>query len=412
MIRIAPSRSWRQSLPGVAAIAIRLLSIAAGLALVKSYTGALSLSEVGRFFYLSTLSYAINALVFVPVDFYMQARLARLDVVPVPGLWHLVSRVLAWGLAACVALGIPLWCLGKLQAADLPVLYAAAALLYLCSTLRNLLNNRGNTVFVSAMLLLEAVGRLVAFLAVAALAGASARGLMVSTAIALLAELAVILAQLRRVLPLSHAPGALDPAGAVVRIAAPLAGSAVCNAVQLQAYRVAYPLAGFSAASGLYGVVANVGGAAMAACASIYQQLQQPQLYQSDGTSLRRYVSRAVLLGLGVLVVVLAAAPLLVGLLTKERYVAYSAIVGFGVVVEACSLVAGAYTVVLSLRGRTDVMLRFYLAAAALSLGGCLAALAWRPDNPYLVGVVVAGSQLLLTLAMAVHVSRRPVPVP
>lgn len=390
-------------------VAIRLLSIAAGLALVKSYTGELSIAEVGRFFYLSTLSYALNALVFVPVDFYMQARLARRDSIPLPGLLRLVSRVLACGLCACAALGAPLCWLGKLQVGDLPVLYAAAALLYLCSTLRNLLNNRGNTVFVSTMLLLESVGRLVAFLGVVALAGASARGLMVSTVIALLAELVVIAAQARRVLPMSHEAGALDPAHTVLRVAAPIAGAAVCNAAQLQAYRVAYPLAGVAFASGVYGVVANVGGAAMAACASIYQQLEQPRLYQSNGATLRRYVLRATLMSLGVLAVAMAAAPMLVGLLTKDRYVAYSAIVGFGVIVEACNLVAGAYTVVLSLQRRTDVMLRFYLVAAALAVAGCLAALAWRPDNPYLIGLAIAGSQLLLTLSMATYVWRRPV---
>ena len=400
------------NLSNAAVVAIRLLSIAAGLAFVKAYTGALTIAEVGRFFYLSTLSYAINALVFVPVDYYLQARLARVERIPLPGLASLVTRVLAWGLAACLALGAPLLWLGKLQAADLPVLYAVAALLYLCSTLRNLLNNRNHTVFVSTMLLLESVGRLAAFLGVAAWAGASARGLMASSALALLVELLVILVQVGRVLPLSHEPGALDAAGTIWRVASPLAGSAVCNALQLQTYRVAYPLAGLAEASGVYGVVSNVGGAAMSACASIYQQLQQPALYQSGGASIGRYVSRAAGLGLGVLVVVMAGAPWLVAMLTKERYAAWSAIAGFGVLVEACSLVVGAYTVVLSLEGRTGVLLRFYLVAALLSVGGCLASLAWRPDNPYLVGVVVAGSQVLLTLSLAAYVSRRAPPAP
>ena len=85
-------------------VAIRLLSIAAGLALVKSYTGELSIAEVGRFFYLSTLSYALNALVFVPVDFYMQARLARRAVraskstcrAACGGLFHSAATMIAW----------------------------------------------------------------------------------------------------------------------------------------------------------------------------------------------------------------------------------------------------------------------------------------------------------------------------
>jgi O-antigen/teichoic acid export membrane protein len=390
-----------------AVVVIRLLSIASGLAFVKGYTGALSISEVGRFFYLSTLSYALNALVFVPVDFYMQARLAKEVSIPVHGTVALVWKVLALALVACLALSAPLLWFDKLQWLDLPALYAVAALLYLCTTLRNLLNNRGATIFVSSMLLLESVGRLGAFLAMVLLMGASARVLMVSSALALFVEFLIVLVRARRTLPLAHGTEPLDTAATMVRVAAPLAGSAVCNALQLQTYRVAYPMADVGVSSGIYGVVSNVGAAAMAACASIYQQLQQPQLYQSQGASIGRYVRRAALMSAGVFVVLVVFAPFFVRLLTKDQYVAYSSIIGFGVVQEACNLVMGAYAVLLSLRQRTDVLLKLNLLAASLSVAGCLGVLAWSPGNPYLIGLPIAGSQLLLTLATVAYAARR-----
>ena len=257
------------------------------------------------------------------------------------------------------------------------------------------------------MLLLESIGRLAAFLAMAMLIGASARVLMVSSALALLVEFLIILVQARRTLPLSRGFEPLDNARTMVRVAAPLAGSAVCNALQLQTYRVVYPMADVGVSSGIYGVVSNVGAAAMAACASIYQQLQQPHLYQSHGASVGRYVGRAALMSAGVFVVLVVFAPFFVRMLTKEQYVAYSSIIGFGVIQEACNLIMGAYVVLLSLRQRTGVLLKLNLIASALSVAGCFGALAWRPGDPYLIGLPIAGSQLLLTLATVAYASRQ-----
>lgn len=391
----------------LAVVAIRLLSIGFGLGYVKAYTGALSTAEVGTFFYLSTLSYVLNALIFVPVDFYMQARLARREELPVAAMRKLVLQVLSLAFAACVVLSAPLLWLDKLRLADIPALYAVAALLYLCTTLRGLLNNRGKTVFASSMLLLEAVGRLAAFLAAAAVLGASARTLMVSSAVALAFELLILLWQVRRQLPLTGGTEVLDTSRAILRTVLPMSGSAICNALQLQTYRVAYPLAGLGAVSGIFGVVSNVGTAGMGACASVFSQLYIPQLYQSAGASIRRYVGHALLLSGGVLVVAMAAAPLLVRLLTKQQYQAYALAIGFGVIVEACNLIIGGYVVLLSIEQRTGLLLKFNVAAALLSVSGCMASIALAPSNPYLIGVSIAGSQLLMTALLIFFARRR-----
>ncbi len=406
---VRPSDSGRRR--GIAGnmvvVVVRLASIAAGLGYVKGYTSALSTAEVGVFFYLSTLSYALNALIFVPVDFYMQARIARLHQLPVPGLRRLVTQVLALGMVACVVLSAPLIWLGKLHVADVPALYAVAALLYLCTSLRGILNNRDSKIFVSVMLLFESTGRLAAFLAGAALLGASARTLMLSSALALAVEFAIIVAQAGRCLPLSAEPGSLDSPRTIFRTAAPIAGSAVCNALQLQTYRVAYPLAGLGAASGIYGVVSNIGAAAMSACGSIYAQIQTPRLYRSHGASIRSFVGLAALLAAGVLLVATLCAPFLVRLLTKPQYVPYALAVGFGVVTEACNLMIGGYTVMLSLAQRTGTLLKFNLAAAVLSVAGCLTSLTLRPGDPFAIGLSIAGSQLLMTLSMVVFARHR-----
>lgn len=391
-------------------IVLRLLSVAAGLAYIKTYTGALSLDEVGTFFYLSTLSYALNALIFVPIDFYMQARLASLEVLPGAALRRLVGWTLALGMGACIVLGTPLVWLGKLHISDLPALYAVAALLYLCSSLRNLLNNRGDKIFVSSMLMLESVARLGAFVAGVALFGASARTLMTSSALALAVEMICIVSRMQGNLRFGTGPARLDDGATVLRIVAPISGSALCNAVQLQTFRVAYPLAGLSATSGLYGVVTNIGAQAMSVCGAIYSQIEVPRLYQTQGASIRRYVGFAVLLAMAVLAFTMVFAPMLVRLLTKDQYLPYAYAIGFGVVTEACNLIIGAYTVVLSIKQRTHLLLKLNLVAAALSVAGCMAAINFRPQDPFVIGWTLAGSQVLMALALIILASRKTKP--
>lgn len=391
--------------PTSGVIFIRLLSVVSGLAYVKVYTGALPTVEVGTFFYLSTLSYALNALIFVPVDFYMQARLTTFAVLPFVALRRLIGWTLALGFVACIVLGAPLVCLGKLEVMDLPVLYSVAALLYMCATMRNLLNNRDGKVFVSSMLLLESLARLSAFAVANLVYGASARTLMVSSVLALAVELMFISFRMQGKLRFETDLGYLDKTATVFRVAAPISGSALCNAMQLQTFRVAYPLVGLSATSGLYGVVANIGGQAMGVCAAIYSQIETPRLYQTKGGSLRRYVGLAALLALVVFVFTMMFAPFLVRLLTKDQYLPYAYAIGFGVITEAVNLIVGAYTIVLSLQRRTHLLLKTNFAAAAVSVVGCMLAIRLLPSDPFAIGWILAGSQLFMALVLIAFAS-------
>lgn len=390
----------------LAIVMLRVLSLVSGLAYVKVYTGELTIVEIGVFFYLSTLSYALNALIFLPIDFYMQARIAEFPSVPGPAIRRLILVTLVAGLFGCALVSAPFVYMHKLQLADLPWLYAVAALLYLCTSLRNLLNIRGSSVLVSTMMLLESAGRVLAFVALATLLGRSARTLMISSALALALELIVILWQFPRRLTFSNEPSHLDRPSFIVRTAMTLAGGAISNTVQLQTYRVAYPLFGLSSSSGIYGVVANVGAAAMAACASIYSQIEIPKLYQSQGRSIWSFVKLAVALSVAVFVVAMLLSSFLIAHLTQKKYVPYSLAIGFGVIIEACNLITGGYAVCLMFYQRVGALLNLHIIGALVSVLGCLATLKWYPQSPMLIGAVLAGSQLLITPFMGLLVRR------
>ena len=399
----APGRRMSTTL-GIAAL--RAVSVLAGLGYVKFYTNALSVEQVGEFFYLGTLSYVLNALVFVPIDAYMQARLSRLHALPLKALGRLIGAALLAGLGLCLALAVPLVLTNLLRVSDAPLLYAMAALLYLCSSLRNLLNIRGHAVFAAGMLLMESVARLLAFVAMAALLGASAQMLVLSTIAALAAELLVLVWQARRVLPSSASSEPLDAARHIVRTSLTLAGSAASNTAQLQGYRVMFPAAGFAGTAATLSVAANIGAVGMSACAQIFSQLFIPRLYQGNGASIGWYVKWASAMALAVMVIGMTLAEPLVRLLTKELYVPYASAIGVGIVIEAGNMLIGAYTVYLTLHGRTAVLFWFQFAGAIISLTGCLLLLFLLPKSPLLLGMVVAGSQLIITPLLALYVYR------
>lgn len=388
---------------------LRLLSILVGLAYVKYYTNALSVDQVGAFFYLGTLSYLLNALVFVPVDSYMQSRLSSIGELPWRTIEHLVGVTLLIGLGVCVFLSAPFVALNLLTVSDVPLLYGLASLLYLCTSLRNLLNIRGQAIFSAGMIVLESTARLLAFIFAVATLGASARTLLMSSIVALAAEFMLLLWQARRSLQLSPAEERLDHPAQILRTVTTLAGGALSNTVQLQAYRVLFPAAGHAGTVATLGVTANIGGVAMSACAQVFSQLFLPRLYQSRGASIGQYAGWAAAVGVGLLAVAMPMSDFLVRYLTNAEYVPYASAVGIGIVIEACNLLIGAYGVYLTIHGRTGALFHFQLAGAVLSLAGCIGLLAMAPNNPWALGIVVAVSQLLVTSALAyyVHTIRR-----
>lgn len=383
---------------------LRLLSVLAGLVYVKYYTNVLSVEQVGEFFYLGTLSYVLNALVFVPIDSYMQARVSRLGDLPYPALGRLIALTLAAGLASCLVLSTPFVLMNLLRARDVPLLYAMAALLYLCSTVRNLLNFRGHSMFAAGMIVLESVARLLAFMAVAWALGASAQTLILSSVAALSTEFIILLWHAKQVLPLYDSSEPLDAPSHILRTASVLAGAASSHTVQLQAYRVLFPMAGYASTAAALGVTANIGAAAMSACAQVYSQIFLPRLYQSQGAAIRRYVGWASLLALLVFVVGVSLSESLVMYLTRAAYLPYAHVVGVGISIEAFNMLIGAYGVYLTLHGRAGVVFLSQLTGAVFSLAGCLTILVYLPESPLLIGLVVAGSQAIVTLALGLYV--------
>ena len=388
-------------------IGLRLFSIAVGFFFIKIYTNNLATEEIGKYFYLVTLSYIMNALIFVPVDYYLQARLAlHGKEIPVLALLKINKIVCLMALGLCIIFCLPLLYLGKIHQTDIPGIYITALLLYLCNFSRGLLNNRGHKVFVVSMLVFEGAAKVGLFILVSKLIVATSGTLLYSSVMALLLEVLIILLYSSRKIAYSWLYEGVENYKTVFRKSYALSIGAICNLAQLQSYRLTYVWAGVPATAAIYVVVTNLGSSGMAAISSVYSQIFLPKIYASKGEFTLTYIRNALILTVIVLIGAALTGKYLLLFLTKNDYVEYAQAIGFGVLVEAGNLVIGAATVYLMLNNAAKATIFCNIVATIVSVVGGYLALHYWPENSFAIGVPIALSQIFITVFLVFYVIR------
>lgn len=388
-------------------IALRFFSIGIGFIFIKVYTNALTTDQIGKYFYLITLSYVMNAVVFVPVDYYFQSRLAFSGKdVPLGAVWKLNKAVCLLAFVICMAVGLPLLYLDKIGASDIFGIYITAFSLYVCNLFRGLLNNGGHKIFVVSMLVLEGALKLGLFIASAAMITAGAELLLYSSVIAMLLEMLVIGIYFSRRVPYNLCREGLDDYRTVFRQSYAISVSAVCSLAQLQFYRLMYVWAGATTTAAVYTVVMNLGSSGMNAISSVYSQIFLPRIYASKGKYTLIYIRNALLLGLVSLIGAAIFGKYLLMLLTKEDYVRYAQAMGFGVLIETGNAVIGAITVFLMLRNASRLMIFYNVFAAVASMAGGFVVMSLWPENVFLVGVPIVVSQIFIAAFLVWRVKK------
>ncbi|WP_420223959.1 hypothetical protein [Pigmentiphaga litoralis] len=376
-------------------LVLRLISILLQLVYIKLYTHFLSVDELGRYFYLIALSYVANALIFVPLDYFQQAKLVKFydQAIPASSLVRLNGMASILALTFLLLAGIPFWYFGKINASELPEIFLYSLLLHICSSSRNLLNNVGRKTFVAAILITETGLRSTLFWIFEKITSASANTLFKTSLLALLIETLVIAFFFRKFVNVKWFEDDVFSFSKSVREAYPISFSAVCNWLQVQSYRLIYVTFGFASTAGVYATVANVGSVGMNAVAQIAAQILNPQLYRTRGAFLKRYVFISLLLVASVLIGLALLGKFTLRILTKPEFEAHWEILLLGAATEGFSFIIGILTTYLTIASRANVLIRANLLGVFFAAGGFYAVYLYDFANWYLVGVPIVGSQ-------------------
>lgn len=341
----------------------RILVVGLQLVNIKLYTHFLSADQLGISFFLLTVSYSANALLFVPIDYYQQAKLAevmsksgglrpflRLNIA-LAGYYFVFFLLV---IAACLAIYPD-------YAAYIAIVSVFAFFLYLVQVLRNALNNLEFRGFVSASFIQEAVLKVLVFYGLISCFQASESSLILAWLISLMFSLIYLFYKVYKIkiflgsdMPLIHAKD-------VYNFSYPFSIGAVCNWLQLQGYRLILIPLGFAEEVGIFATLSNVGSAAISAVSLIYSQQFTPLIYKTAGKFTVRYLQGAIAVLLGVALGSFGVGEFVVKILTNSSFEPHWKLLLFGVLTDGSNLIIGALIIHTTLVGSTKRIVLFSL---------------------------------------------------
>jgi O-antigen/teichoic acid export membrane protein len=392
----------------------RAVIVGAQLVYVKLYANFLSNQELGLYFFLNTVSYSLNAFLFVPIDYYQQSKLYGFvrSHISLKSLVAFNKRCLIVVAAAILLLAVILGFIRSKYAVYALLAGTLSVATYIGNAMKGALNNLEHRGFIATVTAAEAILKVLLFYAFIFFLPRQATTLVSST----IAALGVALIPLFWMTTTLSAfkSGAIEHIHAkdVLKFGYPVSIGAVVNWVQVQGYRMILVPLGLAEMVGIYATVSGIGTAGTAAASAIFQQVFMPKIYKSSGTYIKTYLRDALLLIVGILVMCAVFSKLIVILLTKEEFRQFSWLLLYGVVAEGSSLLIGALSVQSTITGQTRKILVatfIGLLSFAASFG---AFLVLKLVTLYTIGVPIILSQILVALYLYTVLGRAaPAPV-
>jgi O-antigen/teichoic acid export membrane protein len=380
----------------------RVLVIILQLINVKLYTNYLDAGQLGIYFFLLSVSYSANALLFVPVDYYQQANLAKVmhtsgGIRPLLHFnaklaWYYISFVLL--LVAVIAAVKPDYAIATLLAAML------AYALYAVQALRNALNNLEHRSYVSVSFVQEAVIKVVVFFLLVKYFQTNWLLLIIAWVISLVLTGCYLVYKANRHQLLYCSCEYKIHAKEVFSFSYPFSIGAVCNWLQLQGYRLILVPLGFAEEVGVFATLSSIGSAAIGAASLIYNQQFTPLIYKTAGLYTSRYIQGAFVVILGVTLASIGLGEFMVKVLTNPDFVQHWALLLFGVVTDGANLIIGALVIHVTLKSDSRKII-------AASLGGlvgvalCFGLLYWADKiSTATIGIPLLVSQWIAALLL------------
>lgn len=377
---------------------IRLFTILIQLLFIKCVTNAISVDELGVYYFLLTASYTFNAILFVPLDYYQQSNLYKYvdENISIKSFFLLNRKMIVAFIYILIVGGVIVGVLNPYYC----IVFVLTSLLsvgtYFSLLLRGFINNLNHRRRAAYNLLIESVSKII-FLYVF-LFIFSPNPIIVLLALFSASCVAIFFG----VIYVKKMPQYYN--GNIVKIKInnilkfmyPISIGAIANWIQLQSYRLILVPMGFSEVVGFYATVSNIGNSGMNACSTIYNQLFLPDIYKTNGRFLSRYLFYAFVIILVVLCVSVILKETIVLLLTNAIYTKFSILILFGIIVEAGNFIVGALTTYLGIHNLTRSSLKVTLLGLMMFVLFFSFIFFFLGITPYTIGIPIVISQIFI----------------
>lgn len=372
----------------------RVLVIFLQLINVKLYTNYLDAGQLGIYFFLLTVSYSANAILFVPVDYYQQANLAKV-ITASGGARSLLSfngRLAAFYLSFSLSAVATCAVTKPDYTVYVTLVVALAFALYAVQALRNTLNNLEHRSCVSVSFIQEAVLKVLLFYILVRYFKADESLLIDAWLISLGLSGSYLFYKAYKYRVFVASCAYPIRAKEVFNFSYPFSIGAVCNWLQLQGYRLILVPLGFAEEVGAFATISNIGSAAIGAASLVYSQQFTPLIYKTSGQYTSKYLKGAIAVIISVVLVSAVFGEFAVRLLTNSGFEQHWILLLFGVITDGGNLVIGALIIHITLIGNTKKIFASSL-VGLISMSVCFGWLYWSSK----ISILTIGAPLLIS---------------
>jgi hypothetical protein len=308
---------------------------------------------LGTFYFLSTISYIINAVILVPLDLAQQPRALDLwikDGTALPSLILQLKLLMSGIGVALIGEGL-LWILSPRNVGLSLVLMFMAFTSYVLASWRTFFNNIQWNGLVIANYILEPAFRYLSLLFLLKIHWVSPKSVILGASLSYLSVILLFIATLLLKRGLSSSSNVGFQVKNLMRQASALSTVVIANLVQVQGYRLILVPLGFASDVGRFGLVSQLGMTATGSAGAIYGLIKHPEVYRDPVRRTRPFVQWALLLILALSVGAITVGPYLLNLVTSGKYTYLFPILVIGVILEGGNIIGGALSIGPTKRG-------------------------------------------------------------
>ena len=384
-------------------ISTRIIVILLQLINIKLYTNNLTAENLGIYFFLLAISYSANAFLFVPLDYYQQANLARL-IKETGSLYAIRKFNINLIIATIITISLitlVVFSTNQQQTQQVFLAMVLSYFLYATQTLRNTLNNLGHGQVMSVSFIYESVIKVAAFISLTYLTKPDSETLILSWIIGLMASIGYLLhratkLELFKKNNTNKNLNILD----IAKFSYPFSIGAVCNWLQLQGYRLVLVPLGFSTEVGLFATISSIGTAVAGVISLIYSQQFTPIIYKSKGAYTVRYIVGATLTLTVIGLLTLVTGEVVVKLLTNSDLTKFWELMLFGLFIDGANILISVLAIHITLTRDTASTIPPAIIGLLVSI--MIFGLILFSDfvSPYTIGIPLLISQLVVVYFM------------